>query len=378
MQGKPVAEQEIGKQLLLETVAYSESAVCRPKLLLNYFGEIMDKGCDNCDNCLHPKEKFEGKNEVLLALKAILGVQEKFKSEHIAHVLSGIANSAVKTYNHHHSEYFGAGKEKDVKFWNAVLRQALVAGFITKDIENYGLLKMTDAGHEFIKKPYSMMLTQDHDFDIAPEEGVASGGGGTGAVDDELLHILKDLRKKMSKTLNLPPFVIFQDPSLEDMAIQYPVKVDELQNIVGVGSGKAKKYGKRFVEVIQEYVEEKDILRPQDMVVKSVVNKSGVKVYIIQNIDRKLPLDDIAHAKSLEMKDLIDEIEAIVGSGTKLNIDYYLNEIMDDEKLDEIYEYFREAETESIDEALAELGEEYFSEEEIRLVRIKFFSDLAN
>jgi ATP-dependent DNA helicase RecQ len=377
MQGKPVAEQEIGKQLLLETVAYSESAVCRPKLLLNYFGEIMKEGCDNCDNCLHPKTKFEGKSEVILSLKAILGVQEKFKSEHIANVLSGNANSAVKTYNHHHSEYFGAGKEKDVKFWNAVLRQALVAGFLTKDIENYGLLKLTPAGHEFIKKPYSMMLTKDHDFDIAPEEGVATGGG-TGAVDDELLHVLKDLRKKMSKQLKLPPFVIFQDPSLEDMAIQYPIKVEELQNIVGVGTGKAKKYGGEFVEVIKEYVEDKDILRPQDMVVKSVVNKSGVKVYIIQSIDRKLPLDDIAHAKSLEMKDLIDEIEAIVGSGTKLNIDYYLDQIMDDEKLDEIYEYFREAETESIDEALAELGEEYFSEEEIRLVRIKFFSELAN
>jgi len=378
MQGKPVAEQEIGKQLLLETVAYSESAVCRPKLLLNYFGEVMKEGCDNCDNCLHPKERFEGKADVLLGLKAIIGVQEKFKSEHIANVLSGNANSAVKTYKHHHSEYFGAGKERDVKFWNAVLRQALVAGFITKDIENYGLLNMTAAGHAFIKKPYSMLLTQDHDFNITPEERVAAGGGGTGAVDDELLHVLKDLRKKMSKQLNLPPFVIFQDPSLEDMAIQYPIKLEELQNIVGVGTGKAKKYGGAFVEVIKEYVEDKDILRPQDMVVKSVVNKSGVKVYIIQNIDRKLPLDDIAHAKSLEMKDLIDEIEAIVGSGTRLNIDYYLNQIMDDDKLDEIYEYFREAETESIDEALAELGEEYFSEAEIRLVRIKFFSELAN
>jgi ATP-dependent DNA helicase RecQ len=378
MQGKPVAEQEIGKQLLLETVAYAESAVCRPKLLLNYFGEVMKEACDNCDNCLHPKEKFEGKTDILLSLKAILGVQEKFKSEHIANVLSGVANSAVKTYNHHHSEYFGAGKEKGVKFWNAVLRQALVAGFITKDIENYGLLKLTEAGHAFLKKPYSMMLTQDHDFDSTPEEGIATGGGGTGAVDEELLHVLKDLRKKISKQLNLPPFVIFQDPSLEDMAIQYPIKEEELQNIVGVGAGKAKKYGGEFVNVIKEYVEDKDILRPQDMVVKSVVNKSGVKVYIIQNIDRKLPLDDIAHAKSLDMKDLIDEIEAIVGSGTKLNIDYYLNEIMDEEKLDEIYEYFREAETESIDEALAELGEEYFSEEEIRLVRIKFFSELAN
>jgi ATP-dependent DNA helicase RecQ len=378
MQGKPVAEQEIGKQLLLETVAYAESAVCRPRLLLNYFGERMEEACNNCDNCLHPKEKFEGKQAVQLSLEAILAVQEKFKSEHIANVLSGIANSAVKTYNHHNSEYFGAGKDKGIKFWNAVLRQALIEGLISKDIENYGLLSLTDTGHEFIKKPYSMMLTRDHDFDIAPEEGVASGGGGTGAVDNELLHILKDLRKKMARELKLPPFVIFQDPSLEDMAIQYPIKLDELQHIVGVGTGKAKKYGRKFVEVINEYVDEKEIIRPQDMVVKSVVNKSGVKVYIIQNIDRKLPLDDIAKAKSLEMMELIDEIEAIVGSGTKLNIDYYLNEIMDEEKLDEIFEYFREAETESIDEALGELGEEYFSEEEIRLVRIKFFSELAN
>lgn len=378
MQGKPVAEQEIGRQLLLETVAYAESAVCRPKLLLNYFGETMTEACDNCDNCLHPKEKFEGKAFLELALKAILGVQEKFKSEHIAHVLSGVANSAVKTYNHHKSEFFGSGKDKDVKFWNAVLRQALVAGFITKDIENYGLLKLTTAGQDYLKKPYSLMLTQDHDFDIAPEEGTVSGGGGTGAVDDELLHVLKDLRKKTAKSLNLPPFVIFQDPSLEDMAIQYPIKIEELQNIVGVGAGKAKKYGKEFVKVIQEYVDDKDIIRPQDMVVKSVVNKSGVKVYIIQNIDRKLSLDDIAHAKNIELRELIDEIEAIVHSGTKLNIDYYLNEIMDDEKLEEIFEYFREAETESVDEALAELGEEYFSEEEIRLVRVKFFSELAN
>ncbi|MCD4711595.1 MAG: HRDC domain-containing protein, partial [Bacteroidales bacterium] len=377
MQGKPVAEQEIGKQLLLETVAYAESAVCRPKLLLNYFGEYMDEGCDNCDNCLHPKERFEGKADILLSLKAILGVQEKFKSEHIANVLSGIANSAVKTYNHHHSEYFGAGKEKDVKFWNAVLRQALIAGLITKDIENYGLLRLKKAGHEFIKKPYSMMLTRDHDFDIAPEEGISTGGG-TGAADDELLHILKDLRKKMARELNLPPFVIFQDPSLEDMAIQYPVKADELQSIVGVGTGKAKKYGTRFIELIHDYVEEKDIIRPQDMVVKSVVNKSGVKVYIIQSIDRKLNLDDIANAKKIELMELIEEIEAIVGSGTKLNIDYYLNEVMDEDKLDEIFEYFREAETESIDIALAELGEEYFTEEEIRLVRIKFFSELGN
>ncbi len=378
MQGKPVSEQEIGRQLLLETVAYAESSVCRPKLLLNYFGEFMEGSCNHCDNCLHPKEKFEGQSYIVLSLKAILGVKEKFKSEHIANILSGTATSAVKTYKHHQSEFFGAGKERDSKFWNAVFRQALVGGLITKDIENYGLLKLSLKGHEYLKKPYSMMLTQDHDFDIAPEEGVSLGGGGTGAVDEELLHILKDLRKKMAKKLNLPPFVIFQDPSLEDMAIQYPVKLDELQNIVGVGAGKAKKYGQEFVRVIDEYVEDKDIIRPQDMVVKSVINKSGLKVYIIQSIDRKLPLEDIAGAKNLEFIDLIDEIEAIVSSGTKLNIDYYLDEIMDEEKLEEIYEYFREAETESVNEALAELGEEDFSEEEIRLVRIKFFSELAN
>jgi len=378
MQGKPLAEQEIGKQLLLETVAYAESAVCRPKLLLNYFGEYMEGGCDNCDNCLHPKEKFEGKSYLVLSIKTILGVKEKFKVEHIANILSGNATSAVKTYKHHHSEYFGAGKDRDVKFWNAVLRQALVAGLITKDIENYGLLKLTQAGHDFLKEPYSIMLTQDHDFDINPEEGVTTGGGGTGAVDEELLHVLKDLRKKMAKKMNLPPFVIFQDPSLEDMAIQYPVKLEELQNIVGVGAGKAKKYGAEFVDLIREYVDEKDIIRPQDMVVKSVVNKSGVKVYIIQSIDRKLPLEDIAYAKNLEMMDLIDEIEAIVSSGTRLNIDYYINEIMDEEKLEEIFEYFRSAETESVDAALAELGENEFSEEEVRLVRIKFFSELGN
>ncbi len=378
MQGKPVAEQEIGKQLLMETVAYAESAVCRPKLLLNYFGEQMSETCGNCDNCLHPKEKFEGKDDVLLGLRAILGVQEKFKTEHVAAVLAGNANSAVKTYKHHESEFFGAGKEKGERLWNAVLRQALVAGLITKDIENYGLLKLTPKGHAFLKEPHSMMLTRDHDFDIAPEEGPSVGGGGTGAVDNELLHILKNLRKQMSKSLDLPPFIIFQDHSLEDMAIQYPVKIEELQNIVGVGAGKARKFGKRFVDVIAGYVEEKDIIRPQDMVVKSVVKKSGVKVYIIQSIDRKLPLDDIADAKNMGMMDLIEEIEAIVHSGTKLNIDYYLDEIMDDEKQDEIFEYFREAETESVDEALNELGEEDFSEEEIRLVRIKFFSELAN
>ena len=377
MQGKPVAEQEIGKQLLMETVAYAESSVCRPKLLLNYFGEVMEEDCGNCDNCLHPKEKFEGKEYLLLALKAILGVQERFKAEHIASILAGRATSAVKTYKHHHSEFFGAGKEKNEKFWNAVIRQALVARLVYKDIENYGLIKISEKGSEFLKKPYSIMLTQDHDYDIVPDDE-ERGGGGTSAVDDELLHILKDLRKTMARQKELPPFVIFQDPSLEDMAIQYPVTIDELQKIVGVGAGKARKFGKEFVDVIKKYVEDKEIIRPQDMVVKSVVNKSGLKVYIIQSIDRKMPLDDIAEAKNLDMLELIHEIEAIVNSGTRLNIDYFLNDTIDEDHIEDIYEYFREAETESIQEALDELGEDEYSEEEIRLVRIKFISELGN
>jgi len=378
MQGKPVAEQEIGKQLLLETVSYTESSVCRPKFLLNYFGEIMEDNCNNCDNCIHPKEKFEGKEYIVLALKAILGVQEKFKPEHIADVLAGNATSAVKSYKHHHNEYFGAGKDKDNKFWNAVLRQALIARLVYKDIENYGLLKLSDQGKEYLKEPYSIMLAQDHDYDIVSDGEESSGGGGTGAVDDELIHILKDLRKKIAKKLELPPFVIFQDPSLEDMAIQYPITIDELQNIVGVGAGKARKFGKEFVDTIKNYVEDKEIIRPQDMVVKSVVNKSGVKVYIIQSIDRKIPLPDIAEAKNLEMIDLIEEIEAIVNSGTKINIDYFLNEAMDEDRIQDIYEYFREAHSESIQEALAELGEDEYSEEEVRLVRVKFIAELGN
>ncbi|MEX0987175.1 MAG: DNA helicase RecQ [Bacteroidales bacterium] len=378
MQGKPVAEQEIGRQLLLETVSYTESSVCRPKLLLNYFGEVMEENCGNCDNCLHPKEKFEGKAYLVLALKTILGVQERFKPEHIANVLAGEATSAVKSYKHHHNEFFGAGQEKDVKFWNAVLRQALIARLVYKDIENYGLLKLSEKGKEYLKNPFSIMLTQDHDYDIVSDDESTSGGGGTGAVDEELIYILKDLRKKMAKKLELPPFVIFQDPSLEDMAIQYPISVDELKNIVGVGVGKAKKFGQEFAETIKSYVEEKEIIRPQDMVVKSVVNKSGVKVFIIQSIDRKIPLHDIADAKNLEMIELIDEIEAIVNSGTKININYYLNDAMDEDRVADIYEYFREAESESITDAIEELGEVDFTEEEIRLVRIKFFSELGN
>ncbi|MGE0087975.1 MAG: DNA helicase RecQ [Bacteroidales bacterium] len=381
MQGKPLAEQEIGKQLLLETVAYAESSICRRKMLLHYFGEeYTEDNCENCDNCNHPKEEFDGMDDVVLALQAIIDVKDKFKSEHVANVLVGVKNSAIKSYKHHELEVFGQGSEHDTKYWNAVIRQALVAGFIDKDIENYGLLKVNQKGKAFMDNPQPFMLSKDHDFEVDDDDIEGKGGAGkSGTVDNELFNILKDLRKKVAKNLNLPPFVIFQDPSLEDMAIQYPINQEEMTRIVGVGAGKAQKYGKEFIELIKKYVEEKEIIRPQDMVVKSVVNKSGVKVYIIQSIDRQMSLTDIANAKGLEMSELLDEIESIVQSGTKLNIDYYINEVIDEDKQDDIFDYFREeAETESIDAALEELGEDKYSEEEIRLVRIKFFSELGN
>ena len=378
MQGKPIAEQEIGKQLLLETVSYAESSVCRVKQLLNYFGEVMKENCDNCDNCLHPKTEFDGQEAVVKVLEVVQAVKEKFKADHIASVLVGERTSAIKSYRHHQLEIFGMGSEKDVKFWNAVIRQALIARFLEKDIENYGLLKITQAGLDFMAKPNEFMIAEDHEYEEIDDEE-SMGGGKTGTVDDELLSILKDLRKKISKGKNLPPFVIFQDPSLEDMAIQYPITMDELQNITGVGSGKAHRYGKEFVEVIKTYVDEKEIERPQDMVVKSVVNKSGMKVYIIQSIDRQLSLNDIAEAKNLEMGDLLTEIEAIVNSGTKLNLDYYINEVIDEDRQDDIYDYFMEdAEDESIESAIEELGEEEYSEEDIRLMRIKFLSEMGN
>lgn len=380
MQGKPIAEQEIGKQLLLETVSYAESSVCRRKQLLHYFGEgYHEENCDTCDNCVHPKTQFEGQEYILNVLDAIKTVKEKFKAEHIAQILSGTINSAIKSYTHHQLEIFGIGSEKDEKFWNAAIRQALIARFIVKDIENYGLLKISEAGNEFVKKPHSFPLTQDHNYDESQDDETLVISDRTSTVDEELFNILKELRKKISKQKNLPPFVIFQDPSLEDMAIQYPISLEEMQNIAGVGQGKAQRYGAEFIEIIKRYVEEKDILRPQDMVVKSVVNKSGLKVYIIQSIDRKRPLDDIADAKNLEMNDLLKEIESIVQSGTKLNLNYYINEVLDEDHQSDIFEYFREeAETESIEAALDELGEEEYSEEDIRLMRIKFFSEMGN
>ncbi|MBN2486933.1 MAG: DNA helicase RecQ [Bacteroidales bacterium] len=380
MQGKPIAEQEIGKQLLLETVAYAESSVCRPKQLLAYFGEEMGGSCNNCDNCLNPKKQFEGRDYMVKLLNSVIAIKEKFKADHTVAFITGTKTSAVKSYKHHELPLFGCGKEKDGKFWNAVIRQALIARFLSKDIENYGLLKVDERGLKYIESPTSFMLAEDHDYpEVDDEDIIAATQARGGAADEELFNILKDLRKKVSKKKNVPPFVIFQDPSLEDMATQYPVTMDELQNIAGVGAGKAKRYGQEFIDVIKSYVEEKDIIRPQDMVVKSVVNKSGIKVYIIQSIDRKMSFDDIAAAKGLSMGELLDEVEAIVNSGTKLNIDYYVNEVLDEEHQNEVYDYFMEdAETESIDDALQELGEDEYSIEDIRLMRIKFLSDYGN
>jgi ATP-dependent DNA helicase RecQ len=378
MQGKPIAEQEIGKQLLLETVSYAESSVCRRKLLLHYFGEeYLKENCEACDNCLHPKAQFEGNEAVVSVLETILAVKEKFKADHISNILAGKLTSAIKSYKHHKLEYFGIGEDKDEKFWNMVVRQALIAKLLTKDIENYGLLKVTQKGVEFLENPISFMLAEDHDYaDTADEENAF--GARTAAVDEELFSILKDLRKKLSKQKEVPPFVIFQDPSLEDMAIQYPITIDELQNISGVGAGKAQRYGKEFIAIIKKYVEEKEIIRPLDMVVKSVVNKSGIKVYIIQSIDMKRSLEDIAEAKGMDMGELLSEVEAIVNSGTRINLDYYINSIIDEERQHDIYSYFREeAESDSLADAIKELGND-FEEEEIRLMRIKFLSEMGN
>ncbi len=376
MQGKPVAEQEIGTQLLLDTVSYAESSVCRRKILLHYFGETYHpENCNACDNCLHPKEKIEAKNELTDALNAILKVNQRYKMEHITNILVGNNNAAVKSFKHNELDIFGSGKKHGCQFWHAIYRQAMIAGLINKDIENYGLLKITDKGRAFLKQPTSFMMTKNHDYESIENTAAPSGGSG----DPELFSMLKDLRKKMSKARNVPPFVIFQDPSLSDMSIQYPISMQELQHIQGVGQGKAMRYGKEFINLIKRYVEENEIERPQDMIVKSIAIKSKNKVQIIQNIDRKVPIDIIADNLNVNMDTLLNEIDAIANSGTKLNIDYYLEDIMDEDTIDDIFEYFREeSEDGSIDKALKELGEDDYSKEEIRLVRIKFISELGN
>jgi len=376
---KSVNEQEIAKQLLMETIAYAESSVCRRKLLLHYFGEVFEEeNCQCCDNCLHPKTKFDGTAYVETVLEAVVETKEQCKGAHLVNVLIGKVSAQVKSFKHHKLNVFGKGADHDEKFWTAVIRQTIVNGLLSKDIENYGILKITEEGEKFLDEPETIMLTQDHDYDTPEEDEFFAGGGKTSTADKTLFTLLKDLRKQISRKENLPPFVIFQDPSLEDMAIQYPIKMDELMQITGVGSGKAQKYGKPFLDLIAKYVEENEIIRPMDMIVKSVVNKSGLKVYIIQNIDRKIPLEDIANAKNLTIEELLMELESIVASGTKLDINYYIEEYVEPYHQEEIYDYFYEAETDSVEDALKELGEEEFSEEEIRLVRLKFLSEVGN
>ena len=387
MQGKPLAEQEIGKQLLLETVSYAESNRCRRKIILNYFGEgYTEENCGCCDNCLHPKKLFDGQEDLLTVIELVNSMKERFKAEHLANILAGVSNSLIKSYEHHKHELFGIGKDKGVRFWLAVIRQGLILHILDKDIEQYGLVFVTEEGNEYFKNPYTIMLAEDREFsdgdDDDEEDDIIIGNNkhaaNQGGADPVLFAMLKDVRHSLSKRLNLPPFVIFTDPSLEDMSLHYPITVDELKNCQGIGEGKAKKYGKEFLALIKKYVEENDIDRPADFLVKSVVNKSANKVYIIQNIDRKVSLDDIADAKNMDLLELIEEIEAIVHSGTKINIDYYLRQSIDEDKIDDIYEYFRyDASSDSVIEAMKELGRDY-SEEEVRLVRIKFMSELAN
>ena len=383
MQSKPLAEQEIGKQLINDTVAYAESNVCRRKSLLNYFGEAyLPDGCGNCDNCLYPKKQFEGKEFLCTVIDLIKSMKENFKADHLANILGGVTNSIIKSYNHNKLEFFGINPNKDSKFWLAIIRQGVILQFLNKDIEKYGLISVTEKGYEFFEKPYSIMMAEDREYiDTDDDDTTATIGTSkqhSGGGDQALLSMLKDVRHSLSKKLKLPPFVIFSDPSLEDMSIMYPITMDELKNCQGVGEGKAKKFGKEFIQLIAKYVEENEIVRPTEFVVKSVANKSLNKVYIIKSIDRRLPLDEIAEAKNMELDQLYDELEAIVGSGTRINIDYYIRQVIDDDKVDDIYDYFKEeATSDSVNEALKALGPDY-TEEEVRLIRIKFMSELGN
>ena len=378
LEGKPIAEQDIGRQLLQETTAYCESSVCRRKLLLHYFGEAYgEENCGNCDNCLNPKKQVEAKELLCTLLETVIAVKENFKSEHILNIILGKETAEVLAHQHEELDTFGEGAEEEEKVWNAVLRQAMISGYVEKDVETYGLIKITAAGKKFLKSPKSFKVVEDRDFEEEENEETPMRGGGTVVVDPALFSMLKDLRKKVSKQHGLPPYVIFQDPSLEAMATTYPISIDELKNIPGVGEGKAKRYGQEFVDLIRRHVEENEIERPEDIRVRTVAKKSQMKVSIIQSIDRKVALDDIALAKGIEFDELLDEVESIVYSGTKLNIDYFLEEVLDDDKVDEIYEYFTESETDDVDEAIEELGDDY-TEEEIRLVRIKFISEAGN
>ena len=376
MEGKPVAEQDIGRQLLKETAAYAESSVCRRKLLLHYFGETYTKeNCGNCDNCLHPKQKVEAKKDLIKVLEVILATKENFRDDYIKDILLGNRTEEVSAYHHDQLEEFGCAEDVDERVLNAVIRQALISGYLEKDVNNYGVLKVTDEGRKFLKKPQSFMISEDRDFEEEAEAEIQEEANF--AVDPVLFKMLKELRKKMSAELDVPPYVIFQDNSLEAMATIYPQTLDELQNIPGVGAGKAKRYGTEFCKLIKKHCEENEIERPEDLRIRTTVNKSKIKVGIIHSIDRKVALDDIAVANGIEFDELLDEIEAIVYSGTKINIDYFIEDVIDDDHVEDIYQYFKESETDDLDEAIDELGDDY-TEEEIRLVRIKFISEMAN
>lgn len=378
LHGKPVAEQEIGRQLLNEMAAYSETSVCRRKMILHYFGEEFDaQNCsDMCDNCKNPKEKFEGKKYVFELLSAVKDLKEMQRAAHYCAFLTGKMTAEIKNYKHDLLPNFGVGKDKDFPFWNAVIREVVVSGLLSKDIETYGVLKLTDAGKTFLENPSSFTLTKEHNFTVSEGLDVVAGGRGD-VIDENLYQLLLDLRKRISRDKNIPPFVIFQEPSLKDMCFQYPTTIDELTNIQGVGTGKATRYGAPFARLIKEYVEENDIERPQDLVVKSLVNKSGLKVQMIQNIDRKLSLEDIAKSQGKTIEEVIEEIEGIVHSGTRININYYIDDVIDEDVQEEIYDYFSEAETDDLQEAYDEFEGDY-SEEELRLMRIKFMNEMAN
>ncbi|MDR3137389.1 MAG: DNA helicase RecQ [Tannerellaceae bacterium] len=377
MQGKPIAEQEIGKQLLAETTAYAETSVCRRKVLLHYFGETyLEESCGSCDNCLNPKKRIEAKEYLVTILETVILLHEQFKAEYIVDLLIGNKTSEIQCYKHEKLEIFGSGTEEGEKTWNAVIRQAVIAGYISKEIENYGILRITDSGRSFLANPQSFKVTEDNEFGNDADDAQLQNEGG-GAADPVLYSMMKDLRKRISKRMDIPPFVIFQDPSLEAMATTYPISMEELQNIPGVGIGKAKRYGDEFITLIKRHVEENEIERPEDLRVRTVANKSKVKVAIIQRIDRKIALDEIALTSGLEFSELLDEIEAIVYSGTRINIDYFIKDAMDEERITEIYNYFKESETDSLSEALTSLDDS-FSEDEIRLIRIKFLSEMAN
>jgi ATP-dependent DNA helicase RecQ len=380
LQGKPIAEQEIGRQLLNEIASYAETSVCRRKMILHYFGEEFDEvKCNkHCDNCLNPKDQYEGKDLVMQLMDIVQILKETQRSKYYCAFLSGKITSEVKNYRHDEHPLFGCGKEYDEHQWNAVIRQVVVKGLLSKDIETYGVLKLTDAGNDFIQKPTSFMLIKEHDYLVDDDDSsIAVNSKGAGVIDAELFSLLVDLRKSISKKNNIPPFVIFQEPSLEDMCFQYPITMEELTNIQGVGQGKAIRYGKPFLALIKEYVDANEIQRPQDVVVKSLVNKSGLKVQLIQNIDRKLPLEDIGRAQGKSVDEVIEEISAIVNSGTRVNINYYIDDMIDVEGQEEIYEYFNEAETDDLMEAYNEFDGDY-TEEELKLMWIKYMSEMAN